>query len=318
MRRRKMNKLNLLVGCALSAALLVGCGDDIRTENYPSGKLRFQATYVKDKKQGPEKEFYENGNLKRESTYENDRRQGVSKEYYEDGTLQAEYNYIDGYIEGVVSRYHKNGKLASKANYKQNKQVEFGEYYGEDGEPATSGSYKDPRDGYAYEWVRIGAQVWMAENVNYATASGSLCAQCNHWGRLYDFENAKKACPEGFHMPTKAEWEVLLTYASVDSKPGVALKAGYGWDPLKGTANYGNGKDELGFGAKAGGGHFANSNVPLKERKFEGAGQKAYFWVTNGDVLTFYHDKDIAKYEKFKPEHAASLRCLKDFTRQDI
>lgn len=313
-----MNKLNLLVGCALSAALLVGCGDDIRTENYPSGKLRFQATYVKDKKQGPEKEFYENGNLKRESTYENDRRQGVSKEYYEDGTLQAEYNYIDGYIEGVVSRYHKNGKLASKANYKQNKQVEFGEYYGEDGEPATSGSYKDPRDGYAYEWVRIGAQVWMAENVNYATASGSLCAQCNHWGRLYDFENAKKACPEGFHMPTKAEWDVLLTYASVDSKPGVALKAGYGWDPLKGTANYGNGKDELGFGAKAGGGHFANSNVPLKERKFEGAGQKAYFWVTNGDVLTFYHDKDIAKYEKFKPEHAASLRCLKDFTRQDI
>lgn len=308
----KFTKMLPIIGCIFALSTLSGCGDDVRTETYPSGKIRSQATYVDNKKQGLEKEFYENGNLKREANYENDRRQGVSREYYEDGTLQAEYNYEDGYIEGVVTRYHKNGKMASKANYKQNKQVEFGEYYGEDGEPATSGSYKDPRDGYSYEWIRIGSQLWTAENMNYATASGSLCAQCNHWGRLYDFKNAKKACLDGFHMPSKHDWEVLIQYASVESKPGVALKAGYGWDPLKGTANYGNGKDELGFGAKAGGGHFAKSDVALKDRKFEGAGQKAYFWVDNGEVLVFYHDKDIAKFEKFKPEHAASVRCLKD------
>ncbi|MCQ2089429.1 MAG: hypothetical protein MJY93_04205 [Fibrobacter sp.] len=310
-----MNKIKwmpaALAGCLLAISTMTGC-EDVRTETYPNGKIRSEATYVDDKKQGPEKEYYENGNLKREANYDKDRRQGVSKEYYEDGTLQAEYNYADGYIEGLVTRYHKNGKMASKANYKQNKQIEFGEYFGEDGEPATSGSYKDPRDGYSYEWIRIGTQLWTAENMNYATASGALCAQCNHWGRLYDFENAQKACLEGFHMPSKEEWQTLITFASANNKPGVALKAGYGWDPLKGTAIYGNGKDEYGFGAKAGGGHFAKSDVPLKERKFEGAGQKAYFWVSNGEVLTFYHDKDIAKFEKFKPEHAASLRCLKD------
>ena len=312
-----MNKLNYMVrpvvlaGVFASAMIFSAC-EDVRVENYPSGKIRIETTYVKDKKQGPEKEYYENGNVKREANYVNDRREGVVKEYYEDGIPEAEYNYVDGYIEGTVIRYHKNGKIASKAEYKQNKQIAFGEYFDESGEPATSGSYKDPRDGYAYEWIRIGSQLWTAENMNYGTASGSLCSQCNHWGRLYNFENAKKACLEGFHMPTKQEWNELLTFAGKEKPVGVVLKAGYGWDPIKGTNNYGNGKDELGFGAKAGGGHFAKSDVPLKERKFEAAGQKAYFWTAEGEVLVFFHDKDIAKFEKFNPEYGASLRCIKD------
>lgn len=313
-----MNKLSnhiisaALAGSLFTSVLLCACGDDIRIENYPSGKVRSETTYVDNKKEGPAKEYYENGNVKREGVYQNDRRQGVFKEYFEDGTLEAEYNYADGYIEGLVTRYHKNGKVASKAEYKQNKQSAFGEYFDENGEPATSGSYKDPRDGYAYEWIRIGTQTWTAENMNFATAAGALCAQCNHWGRLYDFENAKKACLDGFHMPSKEEWQVLLTYAGTSKPVGTVLKAGYGWDPLKGTNNYGNGKDELGFGAKAGGGHFAKSDVPLKERKFEGAGQKAYFWTSEGEVLVFFHNKETAAFEKFNPEYGASLRCLKD------
>lgn len=305
------SKIIVAGSLAATIALLTAC-EDIRKEEYPNGKLRSETTYVNDKKQGPETEYYENGNLRREANYVEDRREGVSKEYYEDGSLQAEYNYVNGYIEGEVKHYYKNGKLESKANYSKNKQISFGEYYDENGEPATSGSYKDPRDGISYEWIRIGSQLWLAENVNFATAAGSLCAQCNHWGRLYNFENAQKACLDGFHMPSKDEWNELLKFAGKNGKVGTVLKAGYGWDPLKGTAIYGNGKDELGFGAKAGGGHFAKSDVPLKERKFEGAGQKAYFWVSNGEVLEFFHDKDIAKFDKFNPEYGASLRCIKD------
>ena len=147
--------------------------------------------------------------------------------------------------------------------------------------------------------------------MNFATASGAICAQCNHWGRLYDFENAKKACLEGFHMPSKAEWQKLLAVAG--KKPGVVLKAGYGWDPIKKDSPiFGNGKDELGFGAKAGGAHFAKSDVDIKDRKFDEAGKKAYFWTSEGEVLIFFHDKDIAKFEKFDPTFGASLRCIKD------
>lgn len=295
---------------ALGAIFTLTACEDVRVEKFPSGKVRFETTYVKDQKQGLEKEYYESGVLKRETNFEADRRQGLTKEYYEDGTLQVETPYENGYIEGIVNRYHKNGKLASSANYKQNKQVEFGKYFDESGEPATSGSYKDPRDGYAYEWVRIGTQLWTAENINYATAAGSLCYQCNHWGRLYDFENAQKACMDGFHMPSKEEWQVLLDFAG--KEPGMKLKAGYGWDPIKGTAERGNGKDEFGFGAKAGGAHFAKSDVPLKDRKLEEAGQKAYFWTSEGEVLTFVTNKNTAKFEKFNPEFGASLRCLKN------
>ena len=305
-----MHYRHAYIGLAVAAAFALTACEDVRIEKYPNGNTRFETTYVKDKKEGLEKEYYQDGTLKRETTYKNDRREGLTKEYYEDGTAQSEIPYVDGYIEGQVVRYHKNGKVASKANYSQNKQVEFGEYFDESGEPATSGSYKDPRDGYAYEWVRVGTQLWTAENINFATAAGSLCYQCNHWGRLYDFENAQKACLEGFHMPSKAEWQTLLDFAGAE--PGIKLKAAYGWDPIKGKAAYGNGKDEFGFAAKAGGAHFAKSDVPLKDRKLEDAGQKAYFWTSEGEVLVFFHDKDIAKFEKFNPEFGASLRCLKD------
>jgi uncharacterized protein (TIGR02145 family) len=111
-------------------------------------------------------------------------------------------------------------------------------------------------------------------------------------------------------MPSKEEWQTLLDFAG--KEPGMKLKAGYGWDPIKGTAAYGNGKDEFGFGAKAGGAHFAKSDVPLKERKLEDAGQKAYFWTSEGEVLVFVTDKNTVKFEKFNPEFGASLRCLKD------
>lgn len=304
--------MNLLKFCILNSAFLIvltAC-DDIRKETYPNGKTRFEVPYVNDQKQGLEKEYYESGAIKRETPYEADRRQGLSKEYYEDGTLAAEYPYENGYIEGVVSRYYKNGKLSSRAEFKQNKQAAFGEYFDESGEPATSGSYKDPRDGTPYEWVRVGQQLWVAENLNYATATGSVCQQCNNWGRLYNFENAKTACLEGFHLPTKAEWNELLQF--VGDKAGLKLKAGYGWDPLKGTANYGNGKDDFGLGFKAGGAHFEKSDVAVKDRKFKDAGQKAYVWTAEGEVAVFHYNKDIVTFEKFNAEHGASVRCLKD------
>ncbi len=304
-----MKAVKFIASSMLIAACMYGC-EDIRTEKYDNGTIRFETTYVDNQKNGPEKEYYDNGNLKRESNYENDRRQGLTKEYYKDGTPEAEFTYVDGLIEGTVTRYHKNGKIASKLPYQKNKQSGFGEYFSESGEPATSGSYKDPRDNYAYEWIRIGDQLWIAENLNYATAAGSLCQQCNNWGRLYNFENAQKACMEGFHLPSKAEWQALLSF--VGDKPGIKLKAGFGWDALKKSNKDGNGKDDFGFGAKAGGAHFAKSDVPMNERKFDEAGKKAFFWSSEGDVLVFYYDKENAKFEKFNPEFGASLRCLKD------
>lgn len=301
---KKIHFISLSIGIAL----LCSACDDIRTETYPNGNIRFETPYVENLKHGIQKEFYENGNIKKETPYEKDRRHGISKEFYEDGTLKSETPYDKGYIEGLVKNYHKNGKLAEELPYSKNKQKAFGKYFDENGEITTSGSYKDPRDEIAYEWIKIGEQIWLAENMNFATVKGSLCMQCNNWGRLYNKEAIQNACPESFKIPSIQDWKNLLAF--VGKEEGVKLKAGYGWDPLPGTADFGNGKDDFGFGAKAGGAHFDKSDVEMSKRKFDDAGKKAYFWTQEGSVAVFHYNKPIMTIEKWNPEHGASLRCI--------
>lgn len=306
-------KISLIVIAAFLAEIFTACNsENERIEKYASGKIQSKTTFKDGKKEGTQIEYFENGNIKRKANYVNGKRVGLVTEYFENGNIAAEYNYVDDLIDGSVTHYYKTGKILSKEIYKQNKLSAFGEYFDVYGDFATSGSYKDPRDGYKYEWVLINNQLWIAENINYATVNGSVCMQCNNWGRLYNFNAAKEACPSGFHIPSKSEWQQLLKFSSKNKLAGKALKAGFGWDPLKGTSTYGNGDDDFGFGVKAGGAHFAKSDVSLNNRKFADAGQKAYFWTAEKSVIVFFYNNDNAKFENFNAEFGASLRCLKD------
>lgn len=72
-------------------------------------------------------------------------------------------------------------------------------------------SFVDERDGHRYKTTTIDGQVWMAQNLNYATNDGSYCAydkvdSCVKYGRRYTWEAALVACPAGWHLPKKSEW----------------------------------------------------------------------------------------------------------------
>jgi uncharacterized protein (TIGR02145 family) len=80
--------------------------------------------------------------------------------------------------------------------------------------------------GTGYPIVGIGNQCWMRDNLNYATGS-SWCyannaANCNTYGRLYNWSTAITACPSGWHLPSDAEWKTLemhlgMTQAQADA-----------------------------------------------------------------------------------------------------
>ncbi|MDR0516273.1 MAG: hypothetical protein LBH25_04440 [Fibromonadaceae bacterium] len=127
----------------------------------------------------------------------------------------------------------------------------------------------------AYKTVKIGTQTWMAENLNYNT-EGSKCyenepANCEKYGRLYNWETAKEVCPSGWHLPSNEEWDKLYRFADGTSgtespykskTAGKYLKSKEGWNDDYGKS--GNGLDVFGFSALPGGDR-TRSTRPLKK-----------------------------------------------------
>ncbi|GBU20488.1 hypothetical protein R80B4_00366 [Fibrobacteres bacterium R8-0-B4] len=118
----------------------------------------------------------------------------------------------------------------------------------------TAGAFTDKRDGQTYKTAEIGGQTWMAQNLNYRTESGSWCygdddSNCKKYGRLYDWTAATKACPPGFRLPSREEWQRLVDYAGGSDAAGKTLKAKSGWDKDGGR----DGTDDFGFSALPGG-----------------------------------------------------------------
>jgi uncharacterized protein (TIGR02145 family) len=155
--------------------------------------------------------------------------------------------------------------------------------------------------------VVIDSQTWMAENLNY-DVEGSKCydndpANCAKYGRLYDWETAKKVCPSGWHLPSKGEWGKLFEAVGGEKVAGKKLKAKSGW------REGGNGTDEYGFSALPGG-HGGSKG------RFGIVGYRGFWWSDSHYYYTWcmYNSYDGALWDIILDEKNGlfSVRCIKD------
>lgn len=150
--------------------------------------------------------------------------------------------------------------------------------------------------------VLIGNQWWLSENLRTITsASGEnlngVYAYDNdennvaEYGRLYTWESAMIACPNGWHLPSNAEWEELL--ANLGSNPGDKLREG----------------GASGFEAKMGG--------RLSGDSYGYIGELGAFWTSteSGDHATqklIVNNEPNVITDDTEKSGGLSVRCVKD------
>lgn len=123
-------------------------------------------------------------------------------------------------------------------------------------------------DGNVYKTVQIGEQCWMRENMRTKHCTDSTAIPLSNdprnstmayryvpnnntdgssCGYLYKYSAAVRICPQGWHLPSKAEFEILKTYCGHHYAVGgnleyigKALAAKSGWSSYYGNYTVGN------------------------------------------------------------------------------
>jgi len=167
--------------------------------------------------------------------------------------------------------------------------------------------------------VTIGTQVWMAENLNIPTVSGSWCYEnsqdsCVKYGRLYDWETARAVCPRGWHLPTRDEWGTLAIYAGgtgdygLYGTAGTMLKSYMGWNAYSEVPT---GTDYYGFSALPGGYRYTGD-------RFLNVGKNGFWWtvedvsIDRAYVRNMFYDNEYLYEYLDNKEYGFSVRCIAD------
>jgi len=162
----------------------------------------------------------------------------------------------------------------------------------------TSGIFRDNRDNREYQWVRIGKQIWMAENLHYSLRQG--CWKNDNDGittYYYSRKSLDEACPAGWRAPEKEDFEELIATVGGEDEASIQLREG-GNSGFEAVAN----------GRRYDDGSFTNTDT-------------AYFWAANDrDQLAWfmevYPDRDDVTIretwdEGLKSNMGTTIRCIR-------
>ena len=211
-------------------------------------------------------------------------------------------------------------------------------------------------DGNEYKTVKLGSQVWMAENLrttryadgtpiplgteaSFTTAyryyPNNNRANVSKYGYLYNWpavmngslsssanpSGVQGICPDGWHVPSDAEWTELTNYVSSQSQYecggdedyiAKALASETGWNSSTSTncavGNNPSANNATGFSARPAGNYNGGYNF----------GSYAYFWGATqsssnnayGRGLNYY-SAYVDRYNTYK-NYGYSVRCIRD------
>lgn len=189
--------------------------------------------------------------------------------------------------------------------------------------------FVDPRDEGTYYTTTFNGKTWMKNNLYY---SGSGVPYENSeamdaiFGRFYSWNEAVAACPEGWHLPSDAEFvemaEALATkgtkFSEKETFSGVAggmmvdakflgTRMWEYWPQVKITNKAGFSALPVGYAVDSG-----------SSAKFTGIDNYAAFWVSDPDSdfghyrYIFVKQNDVQFGSGDKESFRASVRCVKD------
>jgi len=212
------------------------------------GQQLAESSWKADKASGVAKFWYENGQLKSEESYVDDKLQGMKKVWYENGQQQFEGVFKDGQLAGKSQRWYDNGTLEIEAIFLEGKKDGLWTFWNRNGEKSKELEYENglltntilfqavaDYDGNVYETIKVGDQVWMAENLRVThyrdgtaipnivsgvvwsnTKSGAYCFyDYSKFGALYNWyavNDSRNIAPEGWHVPSDDDWKELEVY----------------------------------------------------------------------------------------------------------
>jgi len=181
----------------------------------------------------------------------------------------------------------------------------------------------------AFADVQIGDQVWLGKNVDNdlkvtKTPGGEPFFGLDYSEyNLYTFENATKACPAGYRLPSDDDWRTLVSYVKSHKLAGsvsqnlMAGKWGYNGeccdyengnpnDCIHDPMEY-SGLDAFGFSALAG--SIGASGFMLGEGPC--MAHEANFWSSSKKVLTLATDNAEPALAYQEENLVAAVRCIK-------
>ncbi len=154
----------------------------------------------------------------------------------------------------------------------------------------TSGTFTDKRDGQTYEFVVIGNQTWMAENLNYITPD-SWCyadsiSNCEIYGRLYTWKAAMTACPDSWHLPSDEEWKNLERFIGMTKEEAdIFLYRGEGkGTKLKSKSDWGSIKNQDSEFNKTGFNALPSGFRMYTDGSFVGKSKDARWWTSSTEI----------------------------------